>query len=727
MNLSPTWKAFFAARESNNAGNMNPHAYLSAWSTDSSPEAKLNLLTNDPSTAILAGDHSNGIMILHSFKNFGGTILNSADKYVCLIGTNRIAPVVIVNNVALSETSDIITPSVEDILACNDLEELLNLTEPLDETITYSGTNTFLPPPWLLNTVIEAQTDDPLKLILAVKQGATAFNNAQLAANPTYMPNTAPTVDKFVTWAWGVKKNLIVPTTYFFDPHDTDSDTYHFHRHQTCIQTNPTPAGTPIVAPAATTTAPTGIAPPTGTPPTFHAPPTAAATAPTGIAPPTGALPILHAPPGAVPIPGVPPPLGNDAILQQLTVSITRQYEEAATHNELFARQLEHSLEKEDKKKDRLKKFHSSIKQLILFASADDAENVPTDIPESCKRVFNAETLTNAEQELTLQFWNMGMQDATFAPGFVSALYSGKFVWNKNFTPSNFSPFLICEAEPLLSAKQQPRRFVLHLEDTNGKTSDEIVSGGKNSVKAPTTYHEMYQQLKYFRGACSIFFGPTSIACTSLTALLQVVDKNKHILKSQEIDPEFMSKFLFAVDKRFQLWLESCMTLAARTDVEDSILNFITLTDNVRLGIFDLRLPLTFKLETEKTDTPKDNKRAAGGGGGQQEASGGNATNNNKKKKQKQSDPRIPNTHQPEQFKMKTGETWPTTFANKNIQGRVQWDANDETIKMCPRWFTGGYCFANCHHKSSHVTADEIPSDKMSAYKAFIDNIRGGN
>ena len=723
MNLYPTWKAFFASRESNAAGNNSPNSYLMAWSDTVPPEAKLQLLTNDPSTAILAGDYSNGIMILHSFKNLGGTILSPPDNYVCLIGATRSAPIVTVNNVAITETCNIITPSIEDILACNDLEELLNLTAPLNDTIGYSGSTTFLPPPWLLNAVIDAQTDDPFKLILAVKQAATTFNSSQLAANPTYMPNTAPTVNHFVTWAWGVKNNLILPTTYFINPNDTEIDNYHTFRHQMCISpTNTLPA---VIPPAPPAPAVAGVTLPGGEPPM----------APADIIHPGGEPPIFVAP--APPAGGEPPitvattpptvpttiTMGNDAILRQLTVSITRQMEEAATHNELIARQLEHNLEKEDKKKDRLKKFHSSIKQLILFASADDAENVPDEIRESCKRVFNAETITNAEQELTLQFGNLGMQDATFAPGFVSALYSGKFLWNRNFTPSNFSPFMIGEGEPLLSAEQQPRRFVLHLEDTKGKTSDEMVAGGKNTIKAPTTYHEMHQQLKYFHGACSIFFGPTSIACTSLNALLHVIDKNKHILKALEVDTEFMSKFLLAIDKRFQLWFENCMTLNARTDVEDGILNFIPLIDMVRFGTFDLRLPLTFKLEVEKSESPKANKRA-GGVGGQQEGTGGNKNNN---KKQKQSEPRIPNSTQPEQFKMRTGETWPTTFANKNIQGRVQWDANDETIKMCPRWFTGGYCFANCHHKSSHVTADEIPADKMSAYKAFIDNIRGGN
>jgi hypothetical protein len=692
MNLFPSWKLFFAARESNNAGNKNPAAYLTAWSDiDTTPEAKLHLLENDPTTAILAGDINNGIMILHSFKNLGGTILSPSDKYVCLMGSARMAPIVIVNAVVASDTCSITTPSAEDILACTNLDELLLLQPPLaeetEETITYTGGTTFLPPPWLLNTVIDAHTDDPFKLILAAKQGAIQFNSNQLTDDPLYMANTNTTVNHFATWAWGIKRNFITPTSFFLDPYDIDVDNYHTLRHQLCISSAGNVPNTPQTVP---------IHAPAGTPPNFN---------------------LLHPAIGTV-----TPMIGNDTILQQLAVSITRQSEEAATHNELFARQLEHSLEKEDKKKDRLKKFHPSIKQLILFASADDAESTPEEILDSCKRVFNAETLTNAEQELSLQFGNLGMQDAYFAPSFISALYSGKFIWSKNFSPSNFSPFMICEAEPLLATDHTSRRLTLHLEETNGKTAEDISAGGKNSIKAPTTYHEMHQQLKFFHGACSIFFGPISIACASLAALITVVEKNKHIFKTQETDIEFMSKFLLAIDKRFQLWLDNCMTLTDRSEVDDAILNFLPLIDGVRYGTFDLRLPLTFKLAEPDKPEAKDNRKR-GGGGGQNETAGGE--NENKKKKQKSV--RTLNDHQPEQLKMRAGEIWATTFANKNIQARVQWGTGEDTTKMCPRWFIAGYCFENCFHKNSHVKANEIPADKLVDFKTFLDGIRNGS
>ena len=129
----PNWSDYFMSRPDNEKGNRNTAIYSSAWAPTKSHAAKLSLLINDPNSVILAGDSGQGIIILHSFKNLGGTILAPADKFVCLIGSNQTAPIVIVNEIALASTCDIVTPSAEDILACTTVEELLVLTAPLVE------------------------------------------------------------------------------------------------------------------------------------------------------------------------------------------------------------------------------------------------------------------------------------------------------------------------------------------------------------------------------------------------------------------------------------------------------------------------------------------------------------------------------------------------------------------------------------------------------------------
>ena len=270
-------------------------------------------------------------------------------------------------------------------------------------------------------------------------------------------------------------------------------------------------------------------------------------------------------PPGPAPIfAPLGTPTATDAMLQQLTASISRQTDEAKAQNEILNHQLEYNIDKEEKKKDRFKKLHSSTKQLILFASAKDATIVPTEVNEDCKRFINAKTMGVAEQELNLQFKNLGLQEAAFSSGLTQALYSGKFLWADKSTPSNFSPFSFFEVEPLQAADQQNRHLILHLVETQGKgkTLEEIKARNKQEVKAPTTYLEMYHQLNFFAGACSSFFGANSIPCQAILALVTIVEKNRLILKAREIEKTFMSQFLFAVDTRFQLWLDDCMTKA---------------------------------------------------------------------------------------------------------------------------------------------------------------------
>ena len=241
---------------------------------------------------------------------------------------------------------------------------------------------------------------------------------------------------------------------------------------------------------------------------------------------------MLGTPP--LPPPGPPPlfaagsgPTTNKAVLQQLTASISHQSDEAKTQNELLSHQLEHNLDKEEKKKDRFKKLHLLTKQLILFASADDADNVLSEVADSCKQFINAETTGIAEQELNLQFKKLGQQDAAFSPCLTQALYAGKFIWTDKSTPSNFSPFSFFKVEPLAIADQQNRHLILHLVETQGKgkTLDKIKASNKQEVKAPTTYLEMVHQPSFFAGACSIFWGG-DIPCQADTALVALIERN---------------------------------------------------------------------------------------------------------------------------------------------------------------------------------------------------------
>jgi hypothetical protein len=686
MMLSATWKDYFTSLAANEMGNQNTAVYTTAWAMVVPPATKISTLTSDPDMILFAADTENTLITLHSFTNLGGSLLRPNNKVVCLTGSGHAGVPLIVDDKSATAECTFKTPSVDLIIAGKTPTELEGIADPTTtvqgDHEDYLGCNTFLPAPWLSNAILSSNSNDPFELILVAITAAKAFD-AEHDDDSTYLTSADSHLRDFVAWAWGVKRGKVPPTSYRLGLTDAQLQTFQSDRHNKCIAHSASspnnmvgsPVGMPLLPP--------------GPPPIF-------------------------APPGT--------PTATDAVLQQLTASISRQADEQKAQNMILTHQVEYTMEKEEKKKDRFKKLHSSTKQLILFASAEDATNVPTEVGENCKRFINAETMGVAEHELNLQFKNIGLQDAAFSPGLTQALYSGKFLWADKSTPSNFSPFSFFEVEPLQAADQQNRHLILHLVETQGKgkTLEEIKAGNKQEVKAPTKFLEMIHQLSFFAGACSIFFGSKSIPYQAMMALAELVDKNRLVLKARETDKTFMSQFLFAVDTRFQIWLDECMTAAHRTDVNDGTLNFSPLIDSIKLSTFFVNLPSTFVTPKDKEtttspssggDNPTSNKRAA------EDKAHEDESPSKKKKKGKN----YKNNSQPEAFRTQPGETWATHYANKCFNERVDWNG---TCKMCPRWFIRGDCFKNCPNIASHVAEADIPSAKLTAFQQFIRNCR---
>ena len=70
-------------------------------------------------------------------------------------------------------------------------------------------------------------------------------------------------------------------------------------------------------------------------------------------------------------------------------------------------------------------------------------------------------------------------------------------------------------------------------------------------------------------------------------------------------------KFLFTVDKRFQIWLNDCKSAKFCNKVDDSIIDFRPLINQVIFSSFNMNLPPNFSMKA-----PKDTLTAGTGGGG---------------------------------------------------------------------------------------------------------------
>jgi hypothetical protein len=98
-----------------------------------------------------------------------------------------------------------------------------------------------------------------------------------------------------------------------------------------------------------------------------------------------------------------------------------------------------------------------------------------------------------------------------------------------------------------------------------------------------------------------IFFGKLSVGSQCLRSLQTMIDCTRSTFKVREcLDTEFYTKFLFAVDTRYQIWLKQCKIAQSQSNVDDSIIDFAHLVSKVLFGSFHISLPPTFKIKEPK-------------------------------------------------------------------------------------------------------------------------------
>lgn len=247
---------------------------------------------------------------------------------------------------------------------------------------------------------------------------------------------------------------------------------------------------------------------------------------------------------------------------------------------------------------------------------------------------------------------------------------------------------------------------------------EEVKASLKQEVIVPKDYTTLGMQLQYFVGAIEIFFGADSIIRNEMKRLLLQVGKYKKQFRDMiALDEWFPSRFLYAVDKRVQLFLTECKLAETRVEVNDRHLDFSDIIGSVLYGTFTMPLPPTFqKITSDDAGTKRSGDNTEKDNGGKKQKSGKNEKNEKKVI--------VKNTNQHEAFKMREGETWKKTFKGVHVSSRPTWDG-EKTSKMCIKWHIHGECFECCDRKESHVPKEEIPAAKVTEMCAFIAKCRG--
>jgi hypothetical protein len=304
---------------------------------------------------------------------------------------------------------------------------------------------------------------------------------------------------------------------------------------------------------------------------------------------------------------------------------------------------------------------------MLQCAAPTHSNDKREEISPTCQQFINAKNIGLAHYKLIHQFKIGGFPDVTFALGTTQALFLVKFLYASS-TPSNFTVFALQEQEQN-SSNQQTDFLICHLIQEQGqkKSVDKIKASLKQAVHLPLDFVVLRTQLQLFVVALSIFFGKESVCTDKLKYLLLLVGHNKNSFCNQIVLDNFVSaKFLFTINGRVQRWLKMC------EQVNNNVLNFDDLLDQVLNGSFQMNLPTSFKkIENSPRNAPSVKPKQANVGNEGE----GNSGNRKKHKSKNRNGSQIKNSAQEEDFMVaEEGKTWKETFSKQFPHDRPTWE-----------------------------------------------------
>jgi hypothetical protein len=216
-------------------GTKNTSVFTKAWSPEKSLDQRFQMLTADPDLVLFATESNKKLLVLHSFKNAGGTLLHPEKKLMCLSGTGALTTVFEVNPLTLMAECNLVTPTINALCECTTAIKVTEVEAPdKNGLVTYPGSASFLPAPWQADAVIAANSSDPFLLITVLNAAATVFDKEH-KEDKDYISSAADHAGVFILWAWGIGAERVSTTSIIFDPTDIDLERFKIERHQTCI------------------------------------------------------------------------------------------------------------------------------------------------------------------------------------------------------------------------------------------------------------------------------------------------------------------------------------------------------------------------------------------------------------------------------------------------------------------------------------------------------------
>jgi hypothetical protein len=179
-----------------------------------------------------------------------------------------------------------------------------------------------------------------------------------------------------------------------------------------------------------------------------------------------------------------------------------------------------------------------------------------------------------------------------------------------------------------------------------------------------------------------IFFGKESVCSISLRQLLVTIGCNKKTFWDLiGLDDLFVANFMLAVNRGFQWWLGMCKRVTvSQSQVDDRVLQFDSVTEDIRNGQSNMTLPAIFKKIKSNPSKANDKDTTSGGG-----SKGGPEQDKHGKKKvinQELAGFAVQHDDQLNKFKMRGKETWDKNFRSQSPKKCPDWNSDAKNVRQ---------------------------------------------
>ena len=658
----------WTSSEAGEIGNKNLSAFCNATdSTSLSQEDRLKAITSTPEVLALAVVDEKKVIILHSIRNLGGTLIRPHDKVIALLGTSHDAKAVeLVVGSALKDYKSK-APKFDDIkdkATREELEGVPTLTRVSSACAHLSGI--VIPPPFQAKIILETAKDseslelDPIMLAERALVAARAFD-AEHEGDDGFTEEALEKSEQLVRWLLSVHHGFVENTEFEENAEDQEIQAYRVQQHEQWII----------------------------------------------------------------------PPLGDPrrvermeqemARLQsqgaQVNATLCRMNEVLEVNNKLASKKIELTEEKIMKDSDRTSKYHSSVISLLTNLASYDGETEAEGPSESILAILNCDSHGKAEKELVNRLREKG-HEPSFAVGTSKAMHEGKFTWPSDDNPVNLSPFTISEASAD-DTSMNTRDIYISTTELNGEKMSEkqVEKWLKQAIKTPSTYYELVDQMGVFLSTLEILGGDESYVAHKVKQFIKVCKSLKRKIEAQIArDKDTAPYLLFQLGLRVNNYLCACERSEDLEDVPKSALSMSSIEDKIRNLELVPTLPKSFKSsskrerdESEDEDEPSEKKKKK------------------QKKKGKGSEKHggakiVRNDDAFEDLTLKDGEDWANYSGREARKDLPTWGSGDCKCKMCPKWNIKKFCFDDCNDAASHVPKSECPAEKKKEMKAWKDS-----